>query len=94
VSSRHSRREQQRCPRFQVSIDEIPEIQIEDTSCLDLELRDALDQLSPVQIEALRLTKLLGLSVAEAARRASTTAGSMKVRVHRAYESLRRSLLG
>jgi RNA polymerase sigma factor (sigma-70 family) len=92
VSGEHFRRDQQRFG-CQVPIDEIPEIHIESTSSLDLKLRDALDQLCPTQIEALRLTKLLGLSVAEA-RRASTTAGSMRVRVHRAYESLRKSLLG
>jgi RNA polymerase sigma-70 factor (ECF subfamily) len=93
VSGEHCRRDQRRFG-FQVPIDKIPEIRIESTPSLDLELRDALDQLSPMQIEALRLTKLLGLSVVEAARRASTTAGSMRVRVHRAYESLRKSLLG
>jgi DNA-directed RNA polymerase specialized sigma24 family protein len=38
------------------------------------------------------MTKLLGLSVAEAAVRAGTTAGSMKVRVHRAYGCLKRLL--
>jgi RNA polymerase sigma-70 factor (ECF subfamily) len=88
VSSEHFRRHRQRLG-FQVPVDEIPEIHVEGTSSADLELRDALDQLSPGQIEALRLTKVLGLSVAEAARRANTTVGSMRVRVHRAYEILK-----
>jgi RNA polymerase sigma-70 factor (ECF subfamily) len=91
VTGAHLRRNRQRL-RFQVYTDEIPDICVEGTSTL-VELRQALEQLSSTQMEALGLTKLLGLSVAEAARRAGTTVGSMKVRVHRAYESLKRSLL-
>jgi DNA-directed RNA polymerase specialized sigma24 family protein len=71
----------------------MPEISVEATVSLDMELREALEQLSPAQVEAIGLTKMLGLSVEEAAQRAGTTAGSMKVRVHRAFESLKRSLV-
>ena len=91
VTSVHLRRNRQRLG-FQVYTNEITEICVEATSTPVVELRQALDQLSPTQVEALGLTKLLGLSVAEAARRAGTTVGAMKVRVHRAYESLKRSL--
>lgn len=72
---------------------EIPEIFVEDQSSLAIELHDGLSQLSANQLEALRLTKLSGFSIAEAAARAGTSAGSMKVRIHRAYESLKRSIL-
>lgn len=92
VTSEHLRRNRQR-HGFQVQTDETPEISVESTSSFGVELREALERLPPAQMEALGLTKLLGLSVAEAARRAGTTVGSMKVRVHRAYESLKRSLL-
>jgi RNA polymerase sigma-70 factor, ECF subfamily len=92
VSGEHFRRERQRLG-FQIPVDELPEIRIEADSSQDLEVREALEQLSPTQMEALSLTKLIGLSVEEAARRAGTSVGSMKVRVHRAYESLKRSLL-
>jgi RNA polymerase sigma-70 factor, ECF subfamily len=92
VSWEHFRRERQRLG-FQVLVDEMPEMGTEGGSSQDLEVREALEQLSPTQIEALGLTKLLGLSVEEAARRAGTSVGSMKVRVHRAYESLKRALL-
>ncbi len=92
VTGEHLRRNRERLG-FLVGMDEIPEICVEAASGLDVELREAFEQLSPMQMEALGLTKLLGLSVAEAARRAGTTAGSMKVRVHRAYESLKRSLI-
>jgi RNA polymerase sigma-70 factor, ECF subfamily len=72
---------------------EIPENRADDESSLALELSDGLNQLSPNQLEALRLTKLSGFSIAEAAMHAGTSVGSMKVRVHRAYESLKRSIL-
>lgn len=71
-----------------------PGIMYRRQSSLELELREALEQLSPRQIEAFALTKLLSLSVAQAASRTGTSVCSMKFRVHRAYESLKRSLLG
>jgi RNA polymerase sigma-70 factor (ECF subfamily) len=92
VSGEHFRRERQRL-EFQVLVDEMPELRIEAGSSQELEVREALEQLSPTQMEALSLTKLTGLSVEEAAQRAGTSVSSMKVRVHRAYESLKRSLL-
>jgi RNA polymerase sigma-70 factor (ECF subfamily) len=91
VSSEHFRRERQRLG-FQVQVEEMPE-SIEGGSLNDLELREAFSQLSPTQMEALGLTKVVGLSVEEAARRTGTSVASMKVRVHRAYQSLKRSLL-
>jgi RNA polymerase sigma factor (sigma-70 family) len=92
LSGEHLRRERQRLG-FQIQFDELPEIATESSSSQDLELREAFAQLSPAQSEALELTKLKGLSMEEAARRVGTTAGSMKVRVHRAYETLKRSLV-
>jgi RNA polymerase sigma-70 factor, ECF subfamily len=53
---------------------------------------DALAELPAAQREAVVLTKLDGKSVAEAAEIAGTTVGAMKVRAHRGYEALRRSL--
>ena len=92
VSGEHLRREQQR-RAFQIPVEELPEVSSEHGSLNDLELREAFGQLSPTQIEALGLTKIVGLSVEQAAQRTGTTVGSMKLRVHRAYASLRRSLL-
>jgi RNA polymerase sigma factor (sigma-70 family) len=92
VSGEHLRRSR-RQTASQVYTEEVPEVPAEDAPSLALELRRALEQLPPAQMEALNLTKLLGLSVEEASRRAGTTVGSMKVRVHRAYESLKRSLI-
>jgi RNA polymerase sigma-70 factor (ECF subfamily) len=92
VSAEHFRQQRQRFG-FQIQLDELPDIGGEVGSTNDLELREALEQLSPMQMEALGLTKVIGLSVEEAALRSGATVGSIKVRVHRAYESLKRSLL-
>ncbi|HEY8121027.1 MAG TPA: sigma-70 family RNA polymerase sigma factor [Myxococcota bacterium] len=53
----------------------------------------AIEQLPAVQREAVLLLKVEGLSVAEAAQRARTTPGALKLRAHRGYRSLR-DLLG
>jgi RNA polymerase sigma-70 factor, ECF subfamily len=92
VSGEHLRRERHRLA-FQIQVDELPEVGSDHGSLNDLELRQALGRLSPTQIEALALTKVAGLSVEEAAQHSGTTVGSMKLRVHRAYASLKRSLL-
>jgi RNA polymerase sigma-70 factor (ECF subfamily) len=92
VMANHLRYDQKRLA-VQIQLDELTELCNESTSGRELELREALEQLSPAQLEALVLTKLQGLSVDEAARRTGISASSMKVRVHRAYQSLKRSLL-
>jgi RNA polymerase sigma-70 factor, ECF subfamily len=92
VSGAHFRRERHRL-EFQIQGDELLQMSSNTGLINDLEMREALDQLPPAQIEALGLTKVIGLSVEEAARRTGTTVGSMKLRVHRAYTSLKRSLL-
>jgi RNA polymerase sigma-70 factor (ECF subfamily) len=53
----------------------------------------ALEQLPAPQREAVVLLKLEGLSVVEAAARARTTPGALKLRAHRGYRLLR-DLLG
>lgn len=53
---------------------------------------DALAALPEQQRQAVVLTKLEGKSVAEAAEIAGTTVGAMKVRAHRGYEVLRKTL--
>lgn len=49
-----------------------------------------LDSLSPQQREALTLTKINGLTIAEAATQLSISESALKVRVHRAIARLRR----
>jgi RNA polymerase sigma-70 factor (ECF subfamily) len=49
-----------------------------------------LESLSPQYREAITLTKINGLSIAEAARQLSISEGALKVRVHRAMGRLKR----
>ncbi|HSC89084.1 MAG TPA: RNA polymerase sigma factor [Polyangiaceae bacterium] len=55
-------------------------------------LERALDTLPPAHAEAIQLTKITGLSVAEAAEVLGTTKTAVKLRVHRGYLQLRREL--
>jgi RNA polymerase sigma-70 factor (ECF subfamily) len=91
VSAEHLRRSRIQS-LAQVEMNEESDFGAQDDSGLAVELDQALERLSPAQKQALSLTKLFGLSLAEASRRAGTTVGSMKVRIHRAHQSLRRSL--
>lgn len=92
VTGEHLRRKRQHSG-VEILIDEAPEMVTESSAGLSIGLREAMERLPPAQLEAVELTKFLGLTVEEAARRAGTTVGSMKVRVHRAFESLKKSLL-
>lgn len=91
VASAHFRQSLRRTVWVE-SVADLPETVAETGSERTLELREAFDRLSPNQAEALQLTKVQGLSVAEAARRTGASVGSMKVRVHRAYQSLKESI--
>ena len=57
-------------------------------------MTQALESLPPAQREAVELIHVSELSVAEAAERAGTTPGALKVRAHRGYKALRRYLGG
>lgn len=54
------------------------------------QLRAAVAELPQAQRDALQLTKIEDLPLAEASKRAGTTVGAMKVATHRALHSLRR----
>lgn len=54
-------------------------------------IESALATLPASQRQAVVLTKIEGLSLADAAAIAGTTVGAMKLRVHRAYGNLRKS---
>jgi RNA polymerase sigma-70 factor (ECF subfamily) len=53
-------------------------------------LRQAVEDLPAAQRTALGLTKIEGLSLAEASERSGMTVGALKVATHRALQSLRR----
>ena len=61
-------------------------------SPISSELRAALDQLPAQYREAIELTKVAGLTVSEAAQVLGATESAVKLRLHRGYERLRRSL--
>jgi RNA polymerase sigma factor (sigma-70 family) len=77
---------------WQEPMDAMPEVADEDRVAFGVEMRQAFEQLTPNQLEAVRLTKLSGLSVEEASQVTGASVASMKVRVHRAYQSLKGSL--
>lgn len=56
-------------------------------------LRQALSQLPQSQREALVMTKIEGLSLAESSRRTGASIGNIKVRVHRAAQFLKKAML-
>jgi RNA polymerase sigma-70 factor (ECF subfamily) len=69
---------------------------VEETPAPDAETLNetmaALQALPPAQRQAVVLTKLDGKTMQEAAQIAGTTIGAMKVRAHRGYAALRKSL--
>ena len=73
----------------------LPEQQLEERA-LPAELSDALevalDRLPETYREAIVLTKITGLSVAEAATVLGSTETAVKLRVHRGYNQLRKEL--
>jgi RNA polymerase sigma-70 factor (ECF subfamily) len=73
----------------------LPEQQHEERT-LPVELSDALevalDRLPETYREAIVLTKITGLSVAEAATVLGSTETAVKLRVHRGYNQLRKEL--
>jgi RNA polymerase sigma-70 factor, ECF subfamily len=77
---------------WQETFAELPDVQGEQELMLGAELRKAFERLSPIQQEAVRLTKLDGLSMEEASKLTGASVASMKVRVHRAYHALKESL--
>lgn len=72
-----------------IAADAAPDVANE---ALSPDLQGALEQLSPSQREAVELLHVEELSVAEAAARAGTTPGALKVRAHRGVAVLRRLL--
>jgi RNA polymerase sigma-70 factor (ECF subfamily) len=76
----------------EVLLDSPPDAPVESDAHLKPQLEQAVRALSRDQREALVLLRVQGLPLEVAARRAGTTVGALKVRAHRAYQTLRRFL--
>jgi RNA polymerase sigma-70 factor (ECF subfamily) len=88
VAADYGRRRRRRLVH-EVLTDTLPESPVEPERDLGAQLDTALRGLPNRQREALHLLKFQGLTVAEAAARAGTTPGALKVRAHRAYVALK-----
>jgi RNA polymerase sigma-70 factor, ECF subfamily len=88
----HGRRQRWRAAHQQLT-DAVADTAGENPGNILTRLRQALNQLPPFQREALVMTKIEGLSIAESSRRAGTSTTNMKVRVHRAAAFLKKAIL-
>ncbi|MBV8356333.1 MAG: RNA polymerase sigma factor [Deltaproteobacteria bacterium] len=79
---------------WQKIVDELPEKAARDLGNLRLRFQEAMAQLPEIQREALVMMKVNGFSLQEASEQTGSSVGALKVRVHRAYEALRKNLLG
>jgi RNA polymerase sigma-70 factor (ECF subfamily) len=89
----HRRRYLQRCAHQQQLTEALPDTIGGNMGNFLARFRQALSQLPPFQREALMMTKVDGLSIAESSRRAGTSTANMKVRVHRAAALLKKAML-
>lgn len=71
-------------------VETLPDRPAEATISPARNLEQALEQLPESQREAFAMLKLEGLSIEEAALRAGTSQGALKVRAHRAYKALKK----
>ena len=86
-------RRRYRIARREVAADVLPEVRAGQGSSQELPSFAELVALLPEsQREVLTMLKVGGLSIEEVARATSSTAGSVKQKVHRAYDRLRRML--
>lgn len=60
----------------------------------ELSVEGVLAELPETQREALEMVKIRGMSIGEAAARAGVSQGTLRVRIHRGYRTLRALLLG
>jgi RNA polymerase sigma-70 factor (ECF subfamily) len=91
VAGRYRRRRMRRMS-WEILVDEAEERPADPEVDPATRLEDVLGQLPPTQREAFTLVKLEGLDLEQAARRAGTTVGALKVRAHRAYKAIKQIL--
>jgi RNA polymerase sigma-70 factor (ECF subfamily) len=89
VAADHTRRYWTRTKVERVT-EEIPEQAVDSDLRSEPNLDSAIAQLPRQQREAFSMLKLEGLSIEQAAERAGTSTGALRVRAHRAYKTLKR----
>jgi RNA polymerase sigma-70 factor (ECF subfamily) len=72
----------------------VPDANLQEQASDGRVLREAVDELPPGQRDAIRLLKLKGLSLKEAAAASGMSIAALKVATHRALKSLRKLLEG
>jgi len=93
VAADHAHRHWSRA-KWQDLTDLPPEVAADPETGTQPDLEEALGHLTPVQREAFVMLKMEGLTTTEAARRAGVSVGALKVRAHRAYETLKKLIVG
>jgi len=89
VAADHARRYWTRAS-FEQLTDLIPERAAAEESSAEPRLEAAMARLPEQQREAFAMLKLEGMTIEQAAARAGTSVGALKVRAHRAYKALRK----
>ena len=89
IAADHTRRYWTRAA-VELLTDEIPERSSVEDLHAGPRLEDAMAKLPEHQREAFAMLKLEGLSIEQAARRAGIGVGALRVRAHRAYQTLRK----
>lgn len=78
-----------RSARQPATIGELPELAVPPDEFAGRDVAALLDRLPPAQSEAIRLTRIEGMTGREAGRAAGISASAMKLRAHRAMIALR-----
>lgn len=91
IAADHARRYWTRAT-FEKLTETTPESADHGDSRFESRLSDAMADLPDQQREAFSMLKLEGLSIEQAAQRAGTSVGALRVRAHRAYKALKRRI--
>jgi len=84
-------RKARRISRAEVVLEVLPEVAQAGARMTPESALEVLEQLPAGQREAFMMLKIEGLSTEEAARRAGVTVSALKVRAHRAYNTLKKA---
>ncbi len=88
ISLDYLRRRWERVQRQEL-VESPPQRAVEMSGELSRRLQEGLKRMPPAHREAFTMLKIDGISVAEAARKAGVSAGTLRVRAHRAYQALK-----